>query len=110
MPMAKVKQLKERIGIKLFNKAFFGKTTEDGTAKKPAIENTRRCFVRPREISSKRSIHDSTNAVDHMTNISTGQTMHSWMKCVKMRKKFLFYSFFFLSSLCTSQLPFLDSW
>lgn len=45
MPMAKVKQLKERIGIKLFNKAFFGKTTEDGTAKKPAIENTRRCFV-----------------------------------------------------------------
>uniref|UniRef100_A0A915C9D0 rRNA biogenesis protein RRP36 n=1 Tax=Parascaris univalens TaxID=6257 RepID=A0A915C9D0_PARUN len=66
MPMAKVKQLKERIGMKLFNKAFFGEMTEHDTTKKPIAETTKNSFIRdnpkrPREISSKHPVSKFRN-------------------------------------------------
>lgn len=66
MPMGKVRQLKERIGIRLFNKAFFGKTTEEETSMKAIAKSSNQYFIRdnpkrPREMSSKRPVSKFRN-------------------------------------------------
>ncbi|VDM26217.1 unnamed protein product [Toxocara canis] len=66
MPMSKVKQLKEKLGIKLFNKAFFGKSTVQEASQKEIAKLKNRSFTRdnakrPREMSSKRPVSKFRN-------------------------------------------------
>lgn len=59
MPLGKVKEMKEKLGIKLFNKTYFGTSEADkkrADEKKKAAEKADKGQHRPREMSSKRPV------------------------------------------------------
>ncbi|VDL62603.1 unnamed protein product [Nippostrongylus brasiliensis] len=61
LPLGKVRELKEKLGLKLFNKAYFGTRGEDQKAQlmtKEAVEKKEeyRGQHRPKEISSKKPV------------------------------------------------------
>ncbi|WKY13989.1 hypothetical protein Q1695_004652 [Nippostrongylus brasiliensis] len=61
LPLGKVRELKEKLGLKLFNKAYFGTRSEDQKAQlmtKEAVEKKEeyRGQHRPKEISSKKPV------------------------------------------------------
>ncbi|CAB3396700.1 unnamed protein product [Caenorhabditis bovis] len=59
MPLGKLKEMKEKLGIKLFNKTYFGVSKEEkerNAKKKEEQKMKKRGAHRPREISSKRPV------------------------------------------------------
>ncbi|XGW06776.1 hypothetical protein V3C99_016806, partial [Haemonchus contortus] len=62
LPLAKVREIKEKLGLKLFNKAYFGTEANDDTKEqlkkraKDEEKEERRGQHRPKEISSKKPV------------------------------------------------------
>ncbi|PIO53878.1 hypothetical protein TELCIR_24771 [Teladorsagia circumcincta] len=62
LPLGKVREMKEKLGLKLFNKAYFGTKAEDEKKeqlKRRAVEDKKqehRGQHRPKEISSRKPV------------------------------------------------------
>ncbi|CAI5452356.1 unnamed protein product [Caenorhabditis angaria] len=63
MPIGKVREMKEKLGIKLFNKTYFGESEQSKLAKKEKKkeEDSSKGQHRPKEMSSKRPVSSFRN-------------------------------------------------
>lgn len=65
MPLGKAKELREKLGLKLFNKAFFGEASSLATHEKTRKNFARDNPKRPREVPSRRPVSKYRNVFEN---------------------------------------------